>query len=412
MTMLAAVEKCGWSRRTAIGVLVAAAVPLLSATAWAQSGDLTIGVVTSLTGPLAPLGVDMRNGYEIAAKHYPKVKGMNVKLVMEDDQGTPATGVRKAQKLVLEDRAKIILGFAASSVTLAVAGQAAKLDVPIVTTNAQAVQVTGEQCNKLVFRTNPNDAMTVKAAAVLMGKRPDLLQKKWFVIYHDFVWGHSNKGEFAKIPGIKVVGEAGRPVGTADWASAISQIQSSGADGIYLALAVGDDLPAFIKQARSFGLKQVMLPPIGMPDAMLQVLGDSAVGIQTGGLFGSWTLEDKNEQIARFNRDYYAAFGKAPGPQSIQAYAGMQLLLAAVEASKSMSTPDLVAALETTSANTLVGKIGIRKEDHQGTTGVYEAEAVKLATPKYGQNVAWKVNATVPWDAIKVDVAQTGCKGL
>jgi len=400
-----------WMRDLAtIGACVIA--PLVVGGASAQQPDLTIGVITSLTGPLAPLGVDMKNGYEIAAKHYPKVKGMNVKLVVEDDQGTPAAGVRKAQKLVLEDRANVIVGFALSSVTLAVVGQAAKLNVPIVTTNAQAVQVTGEQCNKLVFRTNPNDAMTVNAAAVLMQKRKDLLQKRWFVIYHDFVWGHSNKGEFAKIPGIKIVGEAGRPVGTADWASAISQIQSSGADGIYLALAVGDDLPAFIKQARSFGLKQVMLPPIGMPDAMLQVLGDSAVGIQTGGLFGSWMLEDKNQQVARFNQDYYAAYGKAPGPQSLQAYAGMQLLLAAVEAAKSTTTPDLVAALEATSTNTLLGKLGIRKEDHQGMIGVFEAEVVKLPAPKYGQNYAWKVNAEVPWDAIKVDPANTGCKGL
>jgi branched-chain amino acid transport system substrate-binding protein len=35
-----------------------------------------------------------------------------------------------------------------------------------------------------------------------------------------------------------VVGSAGRSMGTADWSSAISQIQSSGADAIYLALAV------------------------------------------------------------------------------------------------------------------------------------------------------------------------------
>jgi branched-chain amino acid transport system substrate-binding protein len=407
-----ALNKVARRNTGAMKVAAFALASVFAASVAAQPKDFTIGVVTALTGPLAPLGVDMKNGYEIAVKHYPKVRGMNVKLVSEDDQTTPATGVRKAQKLVLEDRANLIVGFAASSVVLAVAGQAAKLNVPIVTTNAQAVQVTGEQCNKLVFRTNPNDAMTVNAAAALMKKRTDLLQKNWFVIYHDFVWGHSNKGEFAKIPGIKIVGEAGRPVGTADWASAIAQIQRSGADGIYLALAVGDDLPAFIKQSRSFGLKHVMLPPIGMPDAMLQVLGDSGVGIVTGGLFGSWMLEDKNEQIARFNRDYFAAFGKAPGPQSIQAYAGMQLVMAAVEKAKSISTPDLVAALESTPADTIIGRLAIRKEDHQGMVGVFESEAIKLPAPKYGQTVGWKVNAAVPWDSIKVDLPQTGCKGL
>ncbi len=402
----------GMKRRSAGPLLAGAVLASFMTAASAQQGDFTIGVVTSLTGPNAPLGVDMKGGYELAVKHFPKVKGANVKLVFEDDQGAPAMAVRKAQKVVLEDRAKAIIGLALSSNTLAVAGQAAKLNVPILTTNAQAVQITGEQCNKLVFRTVPNDAMTVKATVALLQKRADLLEKKWFVVYHDFVWGHSNKTEFGKIPNIKVVGEAGRPVGTADWASAISQIQRSGADAVYLALASNDDMPAFIKQARSFGLKQVMLPPIGMQDSMLQVAGDSALGIQTGALFGSWMLEDKNEQIARFNRDHFAAYGRPPSPQSFQAYVGMQLLLAAAGAAKSPSTPDLVAALESVTADTILGKLSIRKEDHQGTMGVFEAETIKLPSLKYGGNIAWKINNYFSWDTIKVDPAQTGCKGL
>lgn len=410
--MNAAIVPSGSQRRRFAQVAACAVLSSFAAAASAQQGEFVIGVVTSLTGPNAPLGVDMKAGYELAVKHLPKVKGANIRLVVEDDQGAPAMAVRKAQKVVLEDRAKAIIGLALSSNTLAVAGQASKLNVPILTTNAQAVQITGEQCNKLVFRTNPNDAMTVKATAALMQKRTDLREKKWFIVYHDFVWGHSNKGEFAKIPNIKVVGEAGRPVGTADWASAIAQIQRSGADAVYLALASNDDLPAFIKQARSFGLKQVMLPPIGMQDAMLPAAGEGALGIQTSALFGSWMLEDKNEQIARFNQDHFAAYGRPPSPWTMQAYVGMQLLLTAAEAAKSLSTPDLVAALESVSANTILGKISMRKEDHQATMGVFEAETVKLPSPKYGVNMAWKTSSYFSWDTIKVDLAQTGCKGL
>jgi hypothetical protein len=37
---------------------------------------------------------------------------------------------------------------------------------------------------------------------------------------------------------------------------------------------------------------------------------------------------------------------------------------------------------------------------------------VKLPQPRYGASVGWKVSKVLPWDSIKVDLAQTGCKGL
>ncbi len=374
--------------------------------------DVKIGVVLSMTGALGPLGVDMKQGYEQAVKDVPTVKGQSVKLVVEDDQGTAAAGLSKAQKLVLQDRVKILVGGASSAVVLAINAQASRLGVPMLTTNSQAVQTTGDQCSRFMFRTNPNDAMMAKGNALLMQARPDLLKKKWFVVYHDFVWGQSNKAEFEKIPGIQVVGSAGRSMGTADWSSAISQIQSSGADAIYLALAVGDDMPAFIKQVRSFGLKQFMLPPLGMPDTMLQALGDDGVGLITGGLFASWMTEDENQTMAKFVKAYVASFGVVPGPQAIQAYAGMRMVLAAMESAKALDTDSIIASLSNTSIDTVIGKLAVRKEDHQGMVGTYIAEAVKLPEPRYGAKVGWKVSKVLPWDSVKIDLAQTGCKGL
>ena len=398
------------SRRGALAVALLGG--LASAPTGAAAQDVVIGVFVPTTGALAPLGVDMRNGYMQAVKDVPTVKGQPVRLVVEDTQGNPAIGLRKSQKLVLEDRAKMLVGGASSAVVLGLGAQAARLNVPILTTNSQAVQTTGEQCNRYLFRTNPNDAMMAKGNALLMEARPDLLKKKWFVVFHDFVWGQSNKGEFEKIKGIQVAGSAGRPLGTADWSSAISQIQASGADAIYLALAVGDDMPAFIRQARSFGVKSFMLPPLGMPDTMLQALGDDAVGLITGGLFASWMTEDQNPAMAKFVKDYVASFDTVPGPQAIQAYVGLRLGLAAMERAKALDTDSIVEALSKASIDTVIGPVGIRKEDHQGTVGTYLAEAVRLPEARHGANVGWKVEKALPWDSVKIELAQTGCKGL
>lgn len=393
------------------GMFAAAMMTVVFAPATASAEDVVIGVFVPTTGALAPLGSDMRNGYELAAKGA-TVKGNPVKVVVEDSAAKADVGLRKAQKLVLEDKAKILVGGASSAVVLGINAQAARLNVPILSTNSQAVQATGEQCSRYLFRTNPNDAMMARANAILMKERPELLEKKWFVVFHDFVWGQSNKGEFAKIPGVNIVGEAGRPLGTADWSSAISQIQSSGADAVYLALAVGDDMPAFIRQARSFGIDSFMLPPLGMPDSMLQAVGEDAVGMVAGGLFASWMSEETHPEMKTFVEAYVAAYGEVPGPQAIQAYAGMQLTLAAMDAAETLDTDGIIAALETTSVDSVIGKLQIRKEDHQGMVGTYMSESTLLPDAPYGAKIGWKVLKEIAWDDIKVELADTGCKGL
>lgn len=397
-------------KRIHLSAVVALALAAASPVTYAK--ELVIGAFVPITGALAPLGEDMKRGYELAVKQAGAVNGDTLKLIVEDDQANTAIGLRVAQKLVQQDGAKVLVGGASSAQVLAIAGQAQRLNVPVLTTNAQAVQVTGEQCSKFVFRTNPNDAMMARGNALLTQRQPELLKKKWFVVYHDFVWGNSNRGEFAKIPGIQIVGAAGRPLGTADWSSAISQIQASGADAIYLALAVGDDMPAFVNQARSFGLKQVMLPPLGMPDAMLKALGDAGTGFVTGGLFGSWMWEDRSPAMAAMAKAYFEAYQRAPGPQAIQAYAGMQWLIAGLRTAKSTDPQAIITALESTKVPTPIGDLAVRKEDHQGMVPTYLAEAVKLPAPKYGSSYAWKVREELPWDSVKVELKDTGCKGL
>jgi len=397
-------------RKLAVPALALAAFGSLSM-GYAAAQDVVLGVFVPTTGVLAPLGNDMKNGFELAAEGA-KVKGRPVKLVIEDTAANPANGLRKAQKLVLEDKATLLIGGAASSVTLGINAQAARLNVPIITTNAQAVGITGDQCSRFLFRTVPNDAMSAKASTIMMQERKDLLAKNWFVIYHDFAYGISNKNEFAKIPGIKIAGEAGRPVGTADWSSAIAQIQASKADGVYLALAVGDDLTAFVNQARGFGINFPMMTPVGIPDSMLQALGKNGVGMIAAALTTSWMQEDANPKIAELVKAYHAKYGVVPGYQAIQAYAGFQFTIAALNAASDLTTDAIIKSLETTSADTVVGTIKIRKEDHQGMLGAYISEAQALPKEKYGATVGWKTLTPLTWDQTKIELAKTGCKGL
>ena len=85
-------------RRLTIPALAVAAFGGLSMN-YAAAQEVVLGVFVPTTGVLAPLGNDMKNGFELAAQGA-KVKGRPVKLVIEDTAANPANGLRKAQKLV------------------------------------------------------------------------------------------------------------------------------------------------------------------------------------------------------------------------------------------------------------------------------------------------------------------------
>jgi hypothetical protein len=88
------------------------------------------------------------------------------------------------------------------------------------------------------------------------------------------------------------------------------------------------------------------------------------------------------------------------------------MVLAAMDSAKTLDTNGIIDTLTNTSIDAVIGKLAVRKKDHQGMVGTYLAEAVKLPQPRYGAAVSWKVPKVLPRNSIKVDLAQTGCKGL
>src|SRR5262249_45884693 len=77
------------------GLAVALAVP-----DWApaQKGPIKIGFLIPETGPLAANGKDMANGFQLFFEEQGwKLAGREVKLITEDDEGKPPTGLAKAR---------------------------------------------------------------------------------------------------------------------------------------------------------------------------------------------------------------------------------------------------------------------------------------------------------------------------
>src|SRR6202162_6352840 len=111
-------------------VLLGSALALgLSVTAPAGAEELRIGYISPVTGIFAQVGKDMVDGFQLYLdEHGGKLGGMDVKFIVEDDQGKPDTGVTKAKKLILQDKVHMFIGgvLASTGYALAPGGTAEK----------------------------------------------------------------------------------------------------------------------------------------------------------------------------------------------------------------------------------------------------------------------------------------------
>jgi len=83
----------------------------LGLTTQATAEELRIGYISPVTGIFAQVGKDMVDGFQMYLdEHGGKLGGMDVKFIVEDDQGKPDAGVTKAKKLILQDKVHMFIG--------------------------------------------------------------------------------------------------------------------------------------------------------------------------------------------------------------------------------------------------------------------------------------------------------------
>ena len=87
-------------------LLAASAALLLAAgPAAAQQKTIKIGFISTFSGPVAVIGNDMRNSFELALDHLGrKMGGIPVEVIYEDDGFKPEVGKQKTDKLIESDK--------------------------------------------------------------------------------------------------------------------------------------------------------------------------------------------------------------------------------------------------------------------------------------------------------------------
>ena len=94
--------------------------------------DVTIGFVTSLSGPGSSIGIPYGKGINAAHEYKTTINGENIRLIQLDDGSDPSAATRNARKLVEAEKVDLLIGTATAPSTIAMAAVASELKVPMI----------------------------------------------------------------------------------------------------------------------------------------------------------------------------------------------------------------------------------------------------------------------------------------
>ena len=295
----------------------------LSAPAGAE--ELRIGYLAPLTGGLAQTGIDMRDGFLLyLEEHGNKLGGMDVKLIIEDEQGKGDVAVTKAKKLVLQDKVHMFIGGVLASTGYALAPVSTELKTMYIPSIPAADDLTQRQLKNFPYliRTSwsssqPHHPLGQWAC--------DQGYKKIVTIAADYAFGYEVVGGFQKAfedCGGKIVQKIWPPLGAKDFGPFIPTIKED-ADAV-LSLMVGPMPAQFIKQMRGAGFKKPILGGgTSYDEFVLPFMGDEAIGDVSALHYSAALDTPKNIE---FVKAYRAKFGKVPSYYSENNYTTAQWL--------------------------------------------------------------------------------------
>ncbi len=348
-----------------------------------------IGFISTFSGPVAAIGNDMKNSFELGLDHHGrKLGGLPVEVIYEDDQIKPEVGVQKTQKLIESDHVDFVVGYIWSNVLLASLKPLVDSKTMTVVTNAGPSQVAGELCSPYVFSTSWQNDQTPAAVGQYMNQKG---VKTAFLIGPNYAAGKDMlAGVQTSFKG-KIVGqELTRWPDQLDFSAELSKARAAKPDAIF-AFYPGGAGVQFVTQYVQAGLKgQIPLyTAFTIDDLSLPRLKDLAVGIPGA---QEWVNDLPNDTNKKYVADYKAKFKASPSFYGAQTYDAVGLIDSAVAAVKGnlADKEGLRKAMEKANFKSVRGgfKFG---NNHIPIQNFYLQDAVKNADGSY----ALKTVATI-----------------
>lgn len=341
-----------------------------SSTAGGKACDLKIGFFGALTGDAANLGINIKNGADLAIKQYNE-KHADCKASLEafDSQGDPAQAPALAQKAVSDKKVIGIVGPAFSGESKAADPIFAKAGLATITPSATNPTLS-QQGWPTFFRMLGNDATQGPAAAKYI---KDILKaKKVFVVDDSSEYGKGLADIVRKSLGSDVVGNDSVQQKQTDFSATVTKITASNADAMFYG-GYYAEAAIMVKQLRQQGWKGTFVAADGVKDdGFIKAAGAAA----EGAIVTCPCLPP--EKAPEFQTAFKAAYNSDPATYSAEGYDAANVFLAALAAGK--STPaDVLSFVKNYSGQGVTKQI---KFDSHGEPSAVSVWAYKVSGGK------------------------------
>jgi branched-chain amino acid transport system substrate-binding protein len=314
-------------RMTTVTVLASTAL----ATSVHAANELKIGFLSTLSGPASGLGIEIRDGFNLALKMAGgKLGGLPTEVIYADDQLNPEVGKQIAERLIKRDRVNLMTGVVFSNVMLAVWPTIEQARVFYIAANSTPTRLSGEGCSPYFFSASwPNEGHHEAAGHFATSKG----YKNAYLIAPNYPAGKDALTGFKRGYKGNITAEVYTKLNQLDYAAELAQIRAAKPDTLYAFLPGGMGIN-FIKQFAASGLSkdiQLVVPGFVSDQDIVRAVGDPMVG-----LFDTshWTFDLDNDANKKFVAAFEKEFGRIPSLYAEQGYTAALVIDAAVRAAK------------------------------------------------------------------------------
>ena len=340
---------------------------LVAASGGAVAEGVKVGMITTLSGGGAGLGIDVRDGFMLAIKQ----SGTdNIEVVIEDDQRKPDIAVQLADKMIQSEKVDVLTGIIFSNLAMAVIPSTVAQGKFYLSPNAGPSALAGKGCHANYFNVAwQNDALHEAAGA----HANETGYQNTFIMAPNYPAGKDALTGYKRQYSGELAGELFTKLGQTDYAAEIAQIRASGADSVFFFLPGGMGI-SFLKQYADSGIDlPVVGPAFSFDQGILQAVGGAALGVRNT---SQWNKDLDNPANAAFVESFQQEYGRLPSLYASQGFDTANLLLSAIETADVSDQDAFREALKAANFDSTRGDFAFASNNHP-IQNIYVREVVK-----------------------------------
>ena len=332
-----------------------------------QAGPVRVGMITTLSGGGAGLGIDVRDGFMLAVR---QSGNADIEVIVEDDQRKPDVAVQLADRMIQSDKVDVLTGIIWSNLAMAVVPSVVAQGKFYLSPNAGPSALAGAGCDKNYFNVAwQNDNLHEAAGAYANSAG----YANSFILAPNYPAGKDALTGYKRFYKGAVAGELYTELGQTDYGAEIARIRASGADSVFFFLPGGMGI-SFLKQYADSGVGlPVIGPAFSFDQGILQAVGAAALGVVNT---SQWSKDIDNPVNKAFVESFQAAYGRLPSLYASQGFDTANLLLSAMEKAEVSDADAFRAALEAADFASVRGDFRFNT-NHHPVQDIYAREVVR-----------------------------------